>query len=80
MGDALYIIREGQVDIYKDGVKLRTMTKDSYFGERSVLLNEARSATVTASTDVSVLALRKEVFMSIIDSSIRRQLHKRIEL
>jgi cGMP-dependent protein kinase len=56
------------------------MMKDSYFGERSVLLNEARSATVMASGEVSVLALRREVFLSIIDQSIRKQLSKRIEL
>ena len=51
-GEAFYIIKSGRVDVVRDGISVRTITKLDYFGERSVLFNENRTATVIANTPV----------------------------
>jgi CRP-like cAMP-binding protein len=43
--------------VYKNNVFLRTLKDESFFGERAILLNEVRSATVVASNDVTLLKL-----------------------
>lgn len=52
-GDSFYIIKSGKVNVLKNDVKIRTITKHDYFGERSVLFNDFRSATVSADGPVS---------------------------
>ena len=47
-GDAFYIVKEGQVEIFKAGVSIRVITKNDFFGERSIILKENRTATVVA--------------------------------
>mmetsp|Transcript_26521 Transcript_26521/g.26166 ORF Transcript_26521/g.26166 Transcript_26521/m.26166 type:complete len:566 (+) Transcript_26521:186-1883(+) len=79
-GDTLYIVKTGRVNIYKENVKVRTLTIHDYFGERSILFNERRSATVVAEGNVTCWTLEKNDFESIIDFSMRTQLLKRIEL
>ena len=79
-GNTLFIIKNGNVDIYKDNNKVRSMTKLDYFGERSVLFNENRTATVVANGKVICWMLQSEDFIRIIDTSITAQLMKRIEL
>ena len=79
-GDTFYIIKSGRVDVIRDGLTLRTITKLDYFGERSVLFNEHRTATVMANGNVSCWVLHRSDFFSIIDEPIRQNLIKRIEL
>ncbi|CAG9321736.1 unnamed protein product [Blepharisma stoltei] len=79
-GDTLYIVKTGKVSIFKDNTNVRTLTMHDYFGERSILFNERRSATVVAEGNVTCWTLEKNDFESIIDFSMRTQLLKRIEL
>ena len=48
-GDSFYIVKSGKVVVKIDGHEVRTITKHDYFGERSVIFNQARTATVIAS-------------------------------
>jgi CRP-like cAMP-binding protein len=48
-GTSFYIIKEGSVDVFRDNAKIRTIQRLDYFGERSVLFNNFRSATASAS-------------------------------
>ena len=70
-GDTFYIIKSGHVDIYKNDTHLRSLEKGSYFGERSILYHEKRSATVVAQDDVELFALAQNTFLSCIDESVR---------
>lgn len=79
-GDAFYIVKEGQVDIFKDTVNIRTITRGDFFGERSIILNEKRTASVIANGNVACWVLEKPVFLGLIDEGIRIQLLKRIDL
>lgn len=79
-GETFFIIKSGKVDVMRDGVQVRSITKLDYFGERSVLFNENRTATVVASGPVSCWVLHRQDFFRLIDENIRSNLVKRIEL
>ena len=57
MGDAFYIIVDGSVSVTKNGRLLNLIRGDDCFGEMSYISGRvvARSATVTAGTEVTVL-------------------------
>lgn len=79
-GDSFYIVKSGKVDIIKDDVLIRQINKFDYFGERSILFNEVRTATVKANNKAECWVLHKSDFFNIIDEQIRLRLKERIEL
>mmetsp|Transcript_10577 Transcript_10577/g.20378 ORF Transcript_10577/g.20378 Transcript_10577/m.20378 type:complete len:883 (+) Transcript_10577:129-2777(+) len=78
--DAFFIVKSGTCEVIKNGVVIRTLCKLAYFGERSMLLRESRSATVVAQTNVECWVLSQENFFRIIDERMRNLLLKRIDL
>lgn len=79
-GNCFYIVKSGKVDIIKDNLLIRQINKFDYFGERSILFNESRTATVKANNNVECWVLHKSDFFEIIDEKIRLRLQERIEL
>jgi CRP-like cAMP-binding protein len=67
------------VDVFKDNQRLRTITKLDYFGERALVFNTFRTATVIAIGDVQCWVLNKDHFFEIIEESIHNQLMQKIE-
>jgi CRP/FNR family cyclic AMP-dependent transcriptional regulator len=78
-GDSMFIMVSGEVEITKqltlvldeDTPKERVMIRlkaenGVYFGEMSLLENETRSATVTASTDCHLLELKQKDFLDLV--------------
>lgn len=78
-GDSLFIMCQGEVEITKaltlvldedtpkEKVMIRLRALDGVcFGEMALLENEARSATVTALTDCSLLELHRQEFLALI--------------
>ena len=51
-GNQLFFIQYGTVEIFQDGVIIRSITKNDYFGERSLLFDELRTASVIAKGEV----------------------------
>ena len=89
-GDEIFYLLEGEVEVYISSSRntltlTGTLKEAAFFGEMSHLLNEARSATIKAKTDVSVLALPPSLFDEIlkhdknIDRNIIEQLSERIK-
>jgi CRP/FNR family cyclic AMP-dependent transcriptional regulator len=79
VGDSLFIMVSGEVEITKrltlvldeDTPKERVMSRlkaenGVYFGEMTLLESEARSATVTALTDCTLLELHQKDFLDLI--------------
>lgn len=79
-GDSFYLIKSGVVEVIKDNKILRHINKFDYFGERSILFSELRTATVRAQTDVECWVLHKADFFRVIDERIRMRLQQRIEM
>lgn len=77
-GNSFYLIAEGHVKIIKDGVVLRTIAKLDYFGERSILFNEARSATTISQGETVCWTMSQSEFMAVIDQNIVQHLKVRI--
>jgi cGMP-dependent protein kinase len=79
-GDSFFLIKSGKVDIVQSGVLVRTVAKHDYFGERSLIFDDYRSASVIAHGPVVCWFLTRSDFQSILEESLHRLLLKRIEL
>jgi cGMP-dependent protein kinase 1 len=80
IGDAFYIIKQGKVDVHIGSNLVRSINKLDYFGERALLFNEPRSASVIAHDSVSCWVLTKHAFLMIVDEHMRSLLQKRIKM
>ena len=78
-GESFYIIKQGQVEVFKDDLSIRIINRHDFFGERAILFNEVRTATIKSKGAVCWV-LEKNDFLSIIDKSMRRHIMKRIQL
>ena len=79
-GNEFYIVHSGEVEIIIDGKYARTMIKDSYFGEKSFIQNEPRTATAISKGSSSLFVLTREVFESIIGNDTHNQIITRMHL
>ena len=67
-GDAVFIIKEGEVEVLRDvggaEVRLSVLRKGAIFGEMGVLRDRPRSTTTRALKDITLVAISKETFLS----------------
>lgn len=90
MGNAAYLILSGEADVLADAgggpVKVASVGRNSFVGEMAILRDQPRTATVTATTDVSTLKITKESFFQLIEDSpkiaieLMRILARRLEM
>lgn len=73
VGETMFLIKSGSVDVsHSDGekeVKLATLDAGEGFGEMSMFDAELRSATVTAATNCSLLAIDGKDMTDILNSN-----------
>jgi predicted MFS family arabinose efflux permease len=65
-GDRFYIVEDGQVSVVAGGRTVHEGEPGYYFGEIALLRAEPRMATVTATTDVRLLALERDEFIGAV--------------
>jgi CRP/FNR family cyclic AMP-dependent transcriptional regulator len=65
VGESLYVVVEGRVEVRKGEKRLAELSEREVFGEMAVLDPGPRSATVNAVTDVTLLTIRREDFADI---------------
>jgi len=81
IGSQFFIIKSGEVLVTIGDKTVRTLGKSDYFGERGLLYQEPRSATVTVqSAEAEFLVIGKAVFMHIIKGKMMEYLEERIRL
>ena len=66
MGDRVYVIRRGEVEILRDGVRLALLGPGEYFGEMALFSNLPRNATVRAIKSLDVLTIAKGDFTRLL--------------
>ena len=72
--DAFYVIAKGEAMVVqrdRSGVDhiINNLHEDQYFGELGVLRDEPRNATVRAKTSLELIAVSKEAFKMLVESS-----------
>jgi len=75
VGDDIFIIDEGEVDIRKDGVKLATKSSGDHFGVMAMLDNSIRSADVLASSKTTKI---KALSVSVLNSLDREEVYQKV--
>jgi CRP-like cAMP-binding protein len=72
VGDAFYAVQMGQVDVFENGERVRTMGPGTYFGEIALLLDVPRTAAVNARTPVRTFRLGRAGFDRLVRDSFRK--------
>ncbi len=62
-GDRFYVIASGEADVLIDGFKVRQLGPSDDFGERALLRDTPRTATVRAITAMQLLAIDRDQFL-----------------
>ena len=69
-GDALYVIMEGDADVLVDTpggqITVATMGKNDFVGDIAVLCDVPRTATVTATSQLTTLRITKDLFFQLV--------------
>lgn len=68
-GDTFLILVNGRADVTKGGAPIRTLDRGDFLGEIALLDGGSRTATVTATTPVEALCVRREAFLRLFDDS-----------
>eukprot|EP00930_Biecheleria_cincta_P016959 TRINITY_DN13615_c0_g3_i1.p1 TRINITY_DN13615_c0_g3~~TRINITY_DN13615_c0_g3_i1.p1 ORF type:complete len:864 (+),score=197.52 TRINITY_DN13615_c0_g3_i1:42-2633(+) len=80
-GTAFYVIASGEVQVFIDGKSIRLMGRNTYFGERALLFDEPRTATVeVVSPDAELWSVEKAAFTQIVHGNMQQELMNRIRL
>lgn len=65
--DRVYTLLEGSADALRDDVKVGEVNANEIFGALAVFTRQPRMASVVARSDCTVLAVRKEEFIDLIE-------------
>jgi CRP-like cAMP-binding protein len=61
-GDRFYVIESGHAEVLIDGFRVRGIGPGESFGERALLRNTPRTATIRALSEMRLLAVERETF------------------
>ncbi len=67
-GDSMYIIHQGEIEIYKSKTMLAILKEKEVFGELSLIDAETRSASARAHTDCYLFKIDQDPFFELLDS------------
>lgn len=67
--ECMYIVREGEVEIYAGGRLLETVGVSGIFGELSLIDRDARSATAVATADCLLVPIDQRRFIYLVQES-----------
>ena len=65
-GDAMYVVRTGEVVIKRGGHVMETLGGGGIFGEMALIDGSPRSATVRAKTDCEVAPINQKSFLFLV--------------
>ena len=68
-GDLLYLIADGEVEVFVDGRRIATLGRGAAFGEIALMHDVPRTATVRTHTPVHLLTLERNAFLGALTST-----------
>jgi CRP/FNR family transcriptional regulator, cyclic AMP receptor protein len=68
-GDAMYVIRSGEVAIERGGHVMESLGPGNIFGEMALIDGSPRSVTVRAKTDCVVAPMNEKSFLFLVDET-----------
>ena len=80
VGNLLYMIKRGTVNIMKLNKKIREYGEGVCFGEIALLYNEPRTATAISVCDSTIFYLTKEDFKKVLDENMVAYLSRKMAL
>lgn len=66
-GNEVLLLVAGELLVERDGEAVAVIRPGNVVGEQAVILNAPRNATVRAATDVTILAMTRAEFNSVLD-------------
>lgn len=84
-GDAFYMIREGEVNVFRRSVEgdrlIAILGEGQVFGEMSLLSDERRNATLTTSNQTDLVRISREDFLAIVarDGRMMQELNEVVD-
>jgi CRP/FNR family transcriptional regulator, cyclic AMP receptor protein len=63
-GAEFFVVIQGTATVWREGTRLETIGPGGFFGEHSLLVHGARTATVIADTDMNLFVLSPQEFRS----------------
>lgn len=79
-GSDLFIIKSGTVKIMSGGNLYRNLATQDYFGDRSILFDEPRSASAISSSDCELWKISRTSFELVVDQSLKHYLKTKCKL
>lgn len=85
IGDELFIVRSGSVEVIQNDQKVAEISSGGVFGEIALLTKSARTATLKCKTEVQALVLTKKDFDTLrkhyteLDAAVRELATKRMD-
>jgi CRP-like cAMP-binding protein len=70
-GDRFYVVRAGVADVFVDGFCVGSVEPGGYFGERALLRNVPRMATVRSREPMDLLVLPQADFLAALTGQVR---------
>ena len=90
IGDAAYIIIDGNADVVVDTpngpITVAQLGKNAFVGEIAILCDVPRTATVTATSELTTICISKELFFQLVGQfpqmaiEIMRELARRLDV
>jgi CRP/FNR family transcriptional regulator, cyclic AMP receptor protein len=68
-GREFFVLLDGEADVTKAGERINTMKTGDFFGEIALVTKMPRTASVTATTDVTVLVITERDFDALLRKS-----------
>jgi CRP/FNR family cyclic AMP-dependent transcriptional regulator len=65
-GDKMYVIRNGEVEVERDGKILETLSTGGIFGEMALIDGSPRAATARAKTACEVAPITEKTFLFLV--------------
>jgi CRP-like cAMP-binding protein len=65
-GREFFVLLDGEVEVVRDGERLKTMSGGDFFGELALISEIPRTATVTATTPVRTLVVHSRDFRRLL--------------